>query len=185
MVQSKGYHTMNNVSWFFTMRIVDWTIWKQRSVIVALMLYFRVSGIHPAAVKCPVSASLVGRSSHVKLSVRSIARSICLCWNLIQRNQTDFSGTLNVEKQSKDSKMLWISCCVTSSNKLFANKILKIWYWIFCLVRNPLIFRCYTFLYFQRESKFATDIKIWYLNDTAACYVRECRCLITLANELQ
>ena len=88
MVQSKGYHTMNTVSWFVTMRIVDWTIWKQINPIAALLLYFRISGIHPAAVKCPVSASLVGRSFHVKLSVRSIARSIRRRRNLIQRNQT-------------------------------------------------------------------------------------------------
>jgi hypothetical protein len=46
-----------------------------------------MSGIHPAGVKCPVSASVVGRSSHVKLSVRSIARSILCCRSLRQRNQ--------------------------------------------------------------------------------------------------
>jgi hypothetical protein len=48
----------------------------------AVLLYFIISGIHPVAVKCPVSASLVGRSSHLKLFVRSIARSILCCLSL-------------------------------------------------------------------------------------------------------
>jgi hypothetical protein len=85
------------------------------------MLYFIIHGIHPAAVKCPVSASLVGRSSHVKLSVKSIARSIRRSRNLLQRNQTVFSGSFDVEKQSKDSKKIWILCCDVMSNKFFAN----------------------------------------------------------------
>jgi hypothetical protein len=53
-----------------------------------------------------VSACLVGRSSHVKLSVRSIARSILRCRNLRQRNETFISSLLNVEKHSKDSRNL-------------------------------------------------------------------------------
>jgi hypothetical protein len=125
-VQSKGYHEMNIVSWFLTMRIVDWTIWKDVPAITAFVLYFIVSGIHPAAVKCPVSASLVGRSSHVKLFVRSIARSILCFRNLRQRNQTVISGSWNVWKQSKDSRLLWISRVVRFwATKFFANKILK------------------------------------------------------------
>jgi len=87
------------------MRIVDWTVWEHKAAIAALMLYFIVSGIHPAAVKCPVSASLVGRSSHVKLSVRSIARSILRCWSLTQRNQNVTPGLLNVGKQLKDIRL--------------------------------------------------------------------------------
>jgi len=44
--------------------------------IAVLILNLLILGTHPAAVKCPVSASLVGSSSHVKLSVKSITRSI-------------------------------------------------------------------------------------------------------------
>jgi hypothetical protein len=115
-VQSKGYHTLYCVSWFVTMRIVDWTVCKHKVALAALLLYFIMSGIHPAAVKCPVSVSLVGRSSHVKLSVRSITRSILRCRNLRQRNQTFMSGSLNVGKHSKSIKELWISCCEILSN---------------------------------------------------------------------
>jgi hypothetical protein len=96
-VQSKGYHTVSIVSWFVTKRIVDWMAWKTMIPIVPYVPHFIVSGIHPAAVKCPVSASLVGRSSHVKLSVRSIARSILRCRTLTQRNLTVISCPLNVE----------------------------------------------------------------------------------------
>ena len=70
---------MKTVSWFVAMRIVDWTLCASINVTAARVLNILISGIHPAAVKCPVSASLVGRSSHVKLSVRSIARSILRC----------------------------------------------------------------------------------------------------------
>jgi hypothetical protein len=69
------------------MRTVDWTVWKHKITIAAFLLYFIVSGIHPAAVNCPVSASLVGRSSHVKQSVRSNARSILRCRNLIDTKE--------------------------------------------------------------------------------------------------
>jgi hypothetical protein len=72
-----------------------------------------------------VSGFLIGRSSHMKLSVSSIARSIRRYRNLIQRNQIVFSVSLNVKKQSKDSKKLLISCCEIMSNKFFVNKILK------------------------------------------------------------
>jgi len=57
-------------------------------VIAAHILNTLILGINPAAVNCPVSASLVGRSSHVKLSVKSITRSIMFCWSLRQRRQT-------------------------------------------------------------------------------------------------
>jgi hypothetical protein len=79
---------MNIVSWLVTMRVVDWTTWKLISAIAARKLNMLNRGIHPAAVKCPVSASVVGRSSHVNLPVRSIARSILRCRSLRQRNQT-------------------------------------------------------------------------------------------------
>jgi len=90
------------VSWFFTIRIVDCTIWRHTPPISARTLYFIVNGIHPAADKCPVSASLVGRSSHVKLSVRSIARSILSCWSLRKRNQTVKQRRGNVEIHRKN-----------------------------------------------------------------------------------
>jgi hypothetical protein len=64
------------------MRIVDWTQWKTKIITATRAVNIWMSGIHPAAVKCPVSASLVGRSSHVKLSVRSIVRSILRCRSL-------------------------------------------------------------------------------------------------------
>jgi hypothetical protein len=100
------------------MHIVDWTICKHKVAIAAFLPYFIVSGIHPAAVKCPVSAYLADRSSHVKLSVRSIARSILCCWSLIQRNLTVISGPLNVGKHSKDSRKLLISYCEIMSNEI-------------------------------------------------------------------
>ena len=106
------------------MRIVDWTVWKHNITIVALLLYFIMSRIHPAAVKCPVSASLVGRTSQVKLSVRSIARSIICCRNLKQRNQTLISGSLNVE--------IW-------AIKFFVNKIVKSVHYMYCLMWRPLL----------------------------------------------
>jgi len=101
--------------------MVVWTVCTHKVAIAAFLLYFIVSGIHPAAVKCPVSASLVGRSSHVKLSVRSITRSILRCRNLIQSNQTVISGSLNVGKQSKDSRKFWISGCEIVRNEIPSN----------------------------------------------------------------
>jgi hypothetical protein len=89
--------------------MVDWTIWKHKVAIAALLLYFIMRGIHPAAVKCPVSASLVGRSSHVKLSVRSIALSILRCCNLGEIKQTVISVTLNVAKHSTYGREFRIS----------------------------------------------------------------------------
>jgi hypothetical protein len=50
--------------------------------------------------------------------------------------------------------------------KLLAIEILKIRYFMFCLVWRPLIFRYQTSLFFQREKCFATDIKIRHLNNT-------------------
>jgi len=103
------------------MRIVDRTVWKHKIAIVKFLLYFIVSGIHPAAVKYPVSASLVGRSSHVKLSVKSIARSILRCRNLRQRTQTVISGTLNVGKWSKESRKLQNSCCEIMRSEILSK----------------------------------------------------------------
>jgi len=100
------------------MRIVDWTIWKHKVVIAAFLLYFIMSGIQPAAVKCPVSASLVGRSSHVKLSVRSITRSILRCCNLREIKQTVILGTLNVEKHSTYGRDFRISWCDITGNEI-------------------------------------------------------------------
>jgi hypothetical protein len=65
----------------------------------------------------------------VKLSVRSIARSILRCRNLKQRNQTVILGSLNVGKQSKDSRKIWISCYEILSNEILRNydSELRIW----------------------------------------------------------
>ena len=137
--QSKGYHAMNIISWFDTMRNVDWMKWNNKSVIAAHVVYFLISGIHPAAVSCPVSASLVGRSSHVKLSVRSIARSILRCWSLRQRNQTTISKSLNVKKKiiydylllssyaqwitwPRDSEIHSVLCTIVTENSLSVLK---------------------------------------------------------------
>jgi hypothetical protein len=87
----------------------------------ARILNVLILGIHAAAVKCPVLASVVGGSSHVKLSVKSIARSMLCCRNLIQRNQPAISGSLNVGKQSEDSRKLWISCCENMSNEILCK----------------------------------------------------------------
>jgi len=141
-VQSKGYHAISIVSWFVRMRIIDWTIWKYKIPINAFLPYFIVSGIHPAAVKCPLSASVVGRSSHVKLSVRSIARSILRCRNLIQRNLTVITYQLNVGMQSKNSRKLWSRVMRFWELKFFAIRILTEGYEMFCLVWRPLKFRC-------------------------------------------
>ena len=141
-VQSKGYHTISIVSWFVTMRTVDCTIWINAITIVAFLLYFIVSGIHPAAVKCPVSASLVGRSSHVKLSVRSNARSILFCRNLRQRNLSVISGPINMGMHSKNSRKLWSRVMRFWVLKFFAIMILTGRYEMFCLVWRSLKFRC-------------------------------------------
>jgi hypothetical protein len=61
-----------------------------------------ISGIHPAAVNCPVSASLVGKSSHVKLSVRSIVRSILRCWILRKRKQIIIKRRKSAEMYNKN-----------------------------------------------------------------------------------
>jgi len=100
---------VNIVSRFVMMRIVDCTIWKLKIAVAALLLYFIVSGIHPAAVKCPVSASLVGRSSHVKMSVTSIARSILRCRSLKQGIQTVISIQVNGERYVKKKTKLLTS----------------------------------------------------------------------------
>jgi hypothetical protein len=99
------------VSWFVTMRVADWTKWKLITAIAARKLNMLIRGIHPAAVKCPVSASVVGRSSHVKLSVRSIARSILRCRSLKQRNQITIESSINLRTQSKNTEEALISCC--------------------------------------------------------------------------
>jgi len=99
-------------------RIVDCPKWRERRATAARSVYLIIRGIHPAAVKCPVSASLVGRSSHVKLSVRSIARSILHCPNLRQRNKTFMLGLLNRGKQLKESRKIWISCFEIVSNEI-------------------------------------------------------------------
>jgi len=90
------------------MRTVDCKIWKHKTAIASRTLYFIFKEIHPAAVKCLVWASLVGRSSHVKLSVRSIARSILRCWSLWERNQTVIQGRGSAEKFPKDRTKLLI-----------------------------------------------------------------------------
>ena len=141
-VQSKGYHAVSIVSWFVTMRIIDWMKWKHKIPINAFLLYLFVSGIHPAADKRPLSASLVGRSSHVKLSVRSIARSILGCWSLRQRNLTVISGPLNVAMHAKYSRDIWSRVVRFSAKKLFAIRILNGGYEIFCLLWRPLTSRC-------------------------------------------
>jgi len=74
--------------------------------VAAFLLYFTMSGINPAAVKCPVSVFLVGRSSHVKLSVRSIARSILRCRILRQRNQIVILNQVNGQSNVKDRTKL-------------------------------------------------------------------------------
>jgi hypothetical protein len=79
------------------MRNVDWPKWNNNNVTDTLLVNRLILGIHPAAVKCPVSASLVGRSSHVKLSVRSIARSILRCWSLSQKKQATISSSGNIK----------------------------------------------------------------------------------------
>jgi hypothetical protein len=104
------------------MRIIDWTKWKHKIPINAFLLYFRVSGIHPAADKRPLSASLVGRSSHVKLSVRSIARSILRCWSLRQRKLTVIFEPLNVGMQEKDSRNILSRVVRFFSNENLRNK---------------------------------------------------------------
>jgi hypothetical protein len=104
------------------MRTVDWTIRTHKDAIAALVLYFIVSGIQPAAVNCPLSASLVGRSSHVKLSVRSIARSIVCSRKLRQRTKL-LPQNQNVGKQSKTTGCFWISYCEIISNEIFVLKI--------------------------------------------------------------
>jgi hypothetical protein len=85
-----------------------------------------------------VSASLVGRSSHVKLSVRSIARSILRCRNLIQRNRTVFCDSINVGKHSKYSRKIWISCCGILCDETTCkwNSVTR--NFMFCLVWRPL-----------------------------------------------
>jgi len=77
--------------------------------IAARMLNMLILGIHPAAVKCPVSASLVGRSSHVKLSVKSITRSIICCSSLRQRKQTLIQNHVNGEEKLKNRTKLLTS----------------------------------------------------------------------------
>jgi len=66
---SKGNHEMNIISRLITMRTVDWIKWNeivnQKQYLVRLWMI----GMYPAFVKCPVSGSLVGSSSHVKESV--------------------------------------------------------------------------------------------------------------------
>ena len=59
-----------------------------------------MSGIHPAGVNGPVSESLVGRSSYVKLFVRSIERSMFRGWSLRKRKQTT---TYIFQKMCKNS----------------------------------------------------------------------------------
>jgi hypothetical protein len=107
------------------MRIVDCTVWKHKIAIAAILLYFIVSGIHPAAVKWPLSSSLVGRSSQMKLSVRSIARSILFCRILRQRNQTVISGSLNVGSIQRTSRSIGNCAVIFWGIKLFANRIVK------------------------------------------------------------
>jgi hypothetical protein len=68
------------------------------NAVAAIMPIKLIFGIHPAAVNCPVSASVVGRSFRVKLSVRSIARSILRCRSLGQRNQTVTESQVNGER---------------------------------------------------------------------------------------
>ena len=144
------------------MRTVDWTRWIHKIVTAAILVYFRVSGIHPAAVKCPVSASLVGRSSHVKLSVRSIARSILCCRNLRQRNQTVNSCSLNVE--------MW-------AFKFFANKIVKSVYYICVWCESHYCFHCYMTL---QQCNWYQDLAF----EQYKFSVPKRRCLITLSNAL-
>ena len=125
-VQSKGYHAISIVSWFVMMRIVDCTIWTLKIAVAALMLYFIMSGINPAALKCPVSASLVGRSSHVKLSVRSIARSILRCRSLRQRNQSVIWNQVYGESYVKNRKKLLTSWCkLHTNNEIISSRFLK------------------------------------------------------------
>jgi hypothetical protein len=104
------------------MRMVDCAIWKHKAAIATRVLYFIVSGIQPAAVKCPVSASLVGSSSHLKLFVRSIARSILCCCHLRKINQTIIQRNGSVEKCPKNrTKISYFDLKM----KFFANKLLK------------------------------------------------------------
>ena len=124
------------------MRIIDWMLCKHKIPINAFLLYFRVSGIHPAADKRPLSASLVGRSSHVKLSVKSIARSILRCWILRQRNLSVISGPLNVRMQEKESRQIWSRVVRFSAMKPFAIRILNGRYEMFCVVWRSLSSRC-------------------------------------------
>jgi len=109
--QSKGNHAISIVSWFVTMRVVVRKVWHLKSTIATRVLSVLMSRIHPAAVKCPVSASLVGRSSHVKLSVRSIPRSILRCRNLRKRIQPVLWSSLNVGKYHKNKTKTLLSCC--------------------------------------------------------------------------
>ena len=67
--------------------------------------------IHPAAVNCPVSASLVGRSSHVKLSVKFIARSILRCWSLRQKKTHKREYRVKFGSQPKNLTKIFNSCC--------------------------------------------------------------------------
>ena len=136
------------VSWFVTIRIADWTVWRHKIAKAAFLLYFIVSGIHPAAVKCPVWASVVGRSSHVKLSVRSIARSILRCRNLVQENETVMSGSLLFRNHWKNIKEFGYNVVMLWAVTFFENKVLK-WV-IICLfvADNSIVFfvQClYTF----------------------------------------
>ena len=90
---------MKIVSWFNRMRYADCPKWNNMIAIAALIPNTLILGIHPAAVNCPLWASLVGISSHVKLSVRSIARSILLWWCLRQRKQAKISRPVNEKKK--------------------------------------------------------------------------------------
>jgi hypothetical protein len=131
---------------------------------------------------CPLSASLVGRSSHVKLSVRSNARSMLCCRNLRQRNYTVTSGSLNVGKQWKDSRKLWISCCEILSNeillKIFETRKLNVLSGVEAINISVL-----------NVSILSTDKKLSDRYQSVAfeqyiCSVPESRALITLANNV-
>ena len=66
---SKGNHEVNTISWFDTMRTVDWIMWNAiRNPAVYFVTDWMI-GMYPAFVKYPVSGSLVGSSSHVKDTV--------------------------------------------------------------------------------------------------------------------
>ena len=66
---SKGNHEVNIISWFDTMRNVDWVKWNTIPTQKTYLVRRWMIGMYPAFVKYPVSGSLVGSSSHVKDTV--------------------------------------------------------------------------------------------------------------------